>query len=48
MEKGGLVYVMQEGTISPQMLENSRDYFTPEQELFKQSEKYRPQPIGSC
>jgi phenylpropionate dioxygenase-like ring-hydroxylating dioxygenase large terminal subunit len=42
MEKGGLVYVMQEGTISPQMLENSRDYFTPEQELFKQSENTDP------
>jgi phenylpropionate dioxygenase-like ring-hydroxylating dioxygenase large terminal subunit len=42
MEKGGLVYVMQKGTISPQMLENSRDYFTPEQELFKQSENTDP------
>ena len=42
MEKGGLVYVMQEGTISPQMLENSRDYFSPEQELFKQSENTDP------
>ncbi len=37
-EKGGLVYVMQKGTISPEMLENSRDYFTPGQQLFKQSE----------
>jgi phenylpropionate dioxygenase-like ring-hydroxylating dioxygenase large terminal subunit len=42
MEKGGLVYVMQEGTISPKMLENSRDYFTPEQELFRQSENTDP------
>ena len=42
MEKGGLVYVMQEGTISPQMLENSRDYFSPEQKLFKQSENTDP------
>jgi phenylpropionate dioxygenase-like ring-hydroxylating dioxygenase large terminal subunit len=42
MEKGGLVYVMQAGTISPQMLENSRDYFTPEQKLFKQSENTDP------
>jgi len=37
-EKGGLVYVMQKGTISPEMLENSRDYFTPGQQLFKQSD----------
>ena len=42
MEKGGLVYVIQEGTISPQMLENSRDYFSPEQKLFKQSENTDP------
>jgi phenylpropionate dioxygenase-like ring-hydroxylating dioxygenase large terminal subunit len=38
MEKGGLVYVMQRGTINPEMLENSRDYFSPEQQLFRQSE----------
>ena len=38
MEKGGLVYVMQKGDISPEMLENSRDYFSPGQQLFKQSE----------
>ena len=38
MEKGGLVYVMQKGEISPEMLENSRDYFSPGQQLFKQSE----------
>ena len=38
VEKGGLVYVMQQGTISPEMLENSRDYFTPGQQLFKQSD----------
>ena len=37
-EKGGMVYVMQEGTISAEMLENALDYFTPEQELFQQSE----------
>ena len=38
MEKGGLIYVMQKGEISPEMLENSRDYFSPGQQLFKQSE----------
>ena len=38
MEKGGLVYVMQRGTINPEMLENSRTYFSPEQQLFRQSE----------
>ena len=38
MEKGGLVYVMQKGEISPEMLENSRDYFSPGQQLFKQSD----------
>jgi len=38
MEKGGLVYVMQKGDISPEMLENSRDYFSPGQQLFKQSD----------
>ena len=38
MEKGGLVYVMQKGTINPEMLENSRTYFSPEQQLFRQSE----------
>jgi phenylpropionate dioxygenase-like ring-hydroxylating dioxygenase large terminal subunit len=38
IEKGGLVYVMQKGDISPEMLENSRDYFSPGQQLFKQSE----------
>jgi choline monooxygenase len=32
MEQGGIVYVMQEGQITPEMLENSLDYFTPEQE----------------
>ena len=37
-EKGGIVYVMQKGTINPEMLENSRTYFSPEQQLFRQSE----------
>jgi phenylpropionate dioxygenase-like ring-hydroxylating dioxygenase large terminal subunit len=36
MEQGGIVYVMQEGQITPEMLENSLDYFTPEQEMFDQ------------
>jgi phenylpropionate dioxygenase-like ring-hydroxylating dioxygenase large terminal subunit len=36
MEQGGIVYVMQEGQITPEMLENSLDYFTPEQEMFEQ------------
>jgi phenylpropionate dioxygenase-like ring-hydroxylating dioxygenase large terminal subunit len=37
-EKGGIVYVMQEGTITEEMLENSRDYFTPGQQLLQQSD----------
>ncbi len=37
-EKGGMVYVMQEGTISPEMLEDALDYFTSDQELFQQTE----------
>lgn len=37
-EKGGLVYVMQEGKINSQMLENNLDYFTPEQEMFQEAE----------
>ena len=37
-EKGGLVYVMQEGEINSQMLENNLDYFTPEQEMFQEAE----------
>ena len=37
-EKGGIVYVMQEGTISAEMLEDCRDYFTPGQQLFQQSD----------
>ena len=37
-EKGGLVYVMQEGEINSQMLENNLDYFTPEQEMFQEVE----------
>lgn len=36
MEQGGIVYVMQEGQITPEILENSLDYFTPEQEMFEQ------------
>jgi phenylpropionate dioxygenase-like ring-hydroxylating dioxygenase large terminal subunit len=36
MEQGGIVYVMQEGQITPEMLENSLDYFTPEQQMFDQ------------
>ena len=36
MEQGGIVYVMQDGQITPEMLENSLDYFTPEQEMFDQ------------
>ncbi|HIG66915.1 MAG TPA: aromatic ring-hydroxylating dioxygenase subunit alpha [Porticoccaceae bacterium] len=38
MEQGGIVYVMQEGQITPEMLENSLDYFTPEQEMFEQGD----------
>ncbi|NCG41797.1 MAG: Rieske 2Fe-2S domain-containing protein [Actinobacteria bacterium] len=37
-EKGGIVYVMQQGTISPDMLENSIDLFSPQQSLFQQGE----------
>ena len=37
-EKGGIVYVMQEGKINSQMLENNLDYFTPEQEMFQEVE----------
>lgn len=37
-EKGGIVYVSQEGPIDPSMMENCLDYFTPEQELFDHSE----------
>lgn len=37
-EKGGIVYVMQQGTISPDMLENSVDLFSPQQTLFQQGE----------
>ena len=37
-EKGGLIYVMQEGTISSEMLEDALDYFTPDQKLFQQSD----------
>lgn len=34
-EKGGIVYVMQEGEITPEMLRDSLDFFTPDQELFE-------------
>lgn len=38
LEKGGLVYVNQEGPITPEMLEGIPDFFTPEQEFFQQEE----------
>ena len=38
VEKGGIVYVMQEGEITSGMLENTLDYFAPEQQMFEQSE----------
>ncbi|MDB4077354.1 aromatic ring-hydroxylating dioxygenase subunit alpha [bacterium] len=34
-EKGGIVYVMQEGEITPEMLADSLDFFTPDQALFE-------------
>ena len=34
-EKGGIVYVMQEGEMTPEMLRDSLDFFTPDQELFE-------------
>lgn len=34
-EKGGIVYVMQEGQITPEMLVDSLDFFTPDQALFE-------------
>lgn len=37
-EKGGIVYVMQQGEIQPEMLQDCLDYFSPEQEMFQQSE----------
>ncbi len=37
-EKGGVVYVSQEGEVDETTLTNSLDYFTPEQELFEQQE----------
>ena len=36
-EKGGIVYVMQEGEITPEMLHDSLDFFMPEQALFEQT-----------
>lgn len=38
MEKGGIVYVMQEGQISPQTLDHSLDFFSSQQEMFEQAE----------
>ena len=35
LEKGGIVYVMQEGDITPEMLDDSLDFFTPDQALFE-------------
>ena len=37
-EKGGIVYVMQEGRITEEMLDDKLDYFTPEQALFEQGD----------
>tara|TARA_B110000046_G_C12987026_1_gene396112 strand:- start:508 stop:1641 length:1134 start_codon:yes stop_codon:yes gene_type:complete len=37
-EKGGIVYVLQQGKITPDMLKDCRDYFTPEQVYFEQGE----------
>ena len=37
-EKGGIVYVMQEGHITEEMLDDKLDYFTPEQALFEQGD----------
>ncbi|MDA9095294.1 aromatic ring-hydroxylating dioxygenase subunit alpha [Porticoccaceae bacterium] len=36
-EKGGIVYVMQEGDITPEMLVDSLDFFAPDQALFEHS-----------
>ena len=35
-EKGGIVYVAQEGSISPEFKNNSLDYFAPEQVMFEE------------
>jgi nitrite reductase/ring-hydroxylating ferredoxin subunit len=37
-EKGGIVYVMQEGEITEDMLAGCLDYFSPEQQMFESSE----------
>ncbi len=36
LEKGGIVYVNQKGPISPEMLEDTPGFFTPDQQFFKQ------------
>ena len=38
IEKGGIVYVQQEGSIDKDFIENILDYFQPEQEMFDHSE----------
>lgn len=38
LEKGGLVFVNQSGSIDLAMLENTPDFFTPEQQFFDQSD----------
>jgi nitrite reductase/ring-hydroxylating ferredoxin subunit len=37
-EKGGIVYVMQQGEITEDMLEDCLDYFSPEQQMFETEE----------
>ena len=37
-EKGGIVYVAQEGSIDASALDGALDYFSPEQEMFEQEE----------
>ena len=37
-EKGGIVYVMQKGQITEDMLEDCLDYFSPEQQMFETEE----------
>lgn len=39
MEKGGIVYVMQEGQIEPSMLANHFDFFTDDQDMFQHQER---------
>ena len=38
VEKGGIIYVQQEGSIDKDFIENVLDYFQPEQEMFDHSE----------